>query len=89
MRTVLDDAQCALYLYGVKSIAAQLHAAMESKGWSVPQLLKESRLGCDRSSLQRKLTGEQKLSTNEAEALAKVLGCTLVWIPDTDAVRAS
>ena len=62
---------------------------MEAKEWSVPKLLKESRLDCDRSSLQRKLTGDQKLSTEEAEQLAEALGCTLVWVPDTDEARAS
>lgn len=62
---------------------------MEARGWSVPYLLRESGLSCDRSSLQRKLTGEQKLSTGEAETLAEVLGCALVWIPDSDEVHTS
>jgi len=62
---------------------------MKTKGWSVPRLLDESGLDCDRSSLQRKLSGDQKLSTEEAEKLAEVLGCTLVWVPDTDEARAS
>ena len=73
----------------VKTIAEQLHAAMESKEWSVPRLLKESGLQCDRSSLQRKLTGAQKLSTDEAERLAHTLGVTLVWVPDTDESKAA
>lgn len=73
----------------MKSIAAQIHAAMEAKGWSVPRLLQESGLTCDRSSLQRKLTGAQKLSTEEAERLAEVLGCTLAWVPDADEAKAS
>ena len=63
----------------------QLHAAMEAKGWSVPMLLKVSGLDCDRSSLQRKLTGAQKLSTDEAQRLAEVLECTLVWVPEDKA----
>ena len=62
---------------------------MEAREWSVPQLLKASGLKCDRSSLQRKLTGDQKLATEEAERLAEVLGCTLVWVPDTDEAKAS
>jgi len=63
---------------------------MRAKGWSVPQLLKASHLEIDRSSLQRKLKGEQILSTEEAEQLAAVLGCTLVWVPDEDdGARAS
>lgn len=65
----------------VKTIAAQLREAMEGKGWSVPDLLRKSRMRCDRSSLQRKLSGAQKLSTDEAQKLARVLGCTLLWDP--------
>lgn len=62
---------------------------MKAKNWTIPQLLKESGLDCDRSSLQRKLTGDQKLATEEAEQLAEALGCTLVWVPETDEARAS
>jgi ribosome-binding protein aMBF1 (putative translation factor) len=63
---------------------------MKAKGWSVPQLLKASRMKIDRSSLQRKLSGDQVLSTEEAQKLAEALGCTLVWVPDEDdEVRAS
>lgn len=69
----------------MKTLAEQLHAAMESKGWTVPSLLKASKLSCDRSSLQRKLTGLQKLSTEEAETIAKILDCTLVWVPEEKA----
>ena len=82
MRNMLDVSQCALYLGKVRTIAQQLHAAMEAKEWSVPRLLKESGLECDRTSLHRKLAGTQKLSTEEAQTLAEVLGCTLVWVPD-------
>lgn len=68
----------------MKTIAQQLHAAMEARGWSVPRLLKESRFDCDRTSLHRKLAGTQKLSTEEAQQLAEVLSCTLVWVPDDE-----
>lgn len=37
----------------------------------------------------RKLKGEQKLSTEEAQTLAGVLGCTLVWVPDDGEAQAS
>lgn len=57
---------------------------MREKRWSIPRLLRESGLKCDRSSLQRKLKGKQKLSTEETEALARTLGCTLAWIPDEE-----
>lgn len=89
MRNVLDVAQCTLYLLGVKTIAEQLRGALTARGWSVQKLLDESGLECDRSSLQRKLSGDQKLATDEAERLAEILGCTLVWVPSTDEARAS
>jgi hypothetical protein len=66
----------------MKALHEQLHDAMLKKEWSVPKLLDESGLECDRSSLQRKLTGLQKLSTEEAERLAEVLDCTLAWMPE-------
>jgi hypothetical protein len=66
----------------VKTLAEQLHAALKAKNWSVPQLLKAARWRIDRTSLQRKLSGTQKLSTEEAQELAEILGCTLVWVPD-------
>jgi len=66
----------------VRTIASQLRAALRARQWSVPRLLEESGLTCGRHSLLRKLAGAQKLSTEEAERLATVLGCTLVWLPD-------
>jgi hypothetical protein len=62
---------------------------MVAKGWSVPRLLLESRLKCDRTSLQRKLTNKQKLSTDEAQCLAETLECVLAWVPDLDEAKAS
>lgn len=66
----------------VKSLPHQLLDAMHARRWSVPRLLKESGLQCDRTSLLRKLKGEQKLSTDEAERLSQVLDCTLAWVPE-------
>lgn len=66
----------------MKSIARQLQEAMEAKGWSVPDLLEKSGLNCNRNSLYRKLADKQKLSTEEAQRLAEVLGCTLAYVPD-------
>lgn len=63
----------------MKTLAQQLHEAMVAKGWSVPDLLRKSRMRFDRTSLLRKLNGDQKLSTDEAQKLARVLGCALVW----------
>lgn len=82
MRTALDVAHCALYFAEVKSLPEQLRAALEVKGWTIPQLLEASGLDCDRTSLHRKLHGKQKLSTDEAQKLASLLGCTLAWVPE-------
>lgn len=71
----------------MKTLAEQLHAALKAKNWSVPQLLKATKWKIDRTSLQRKLSGDQKLSTEEAEEIAEILGCTLVWVPEEE--RAS
>lgn len=85
MRSALDVAQCALYFDGVKSLPEQLRAALAAKGWTIPQLLEASGLTCDRTSLYRKLHGKQKLSTDEAQTLASLLGCTLAWVPEENA----
>jgi hypothetical protein len=45
-------------------------------------------LDCDFTSLSRKLHGKQILTTAEAEALAKTLGVSIAWGPETKA-RAS
>jgi transcriptional regulator with XRE-family HTH domain len=48
--------------------------AMEAKGYTFKRLLEESGLGCDTSSLNRKLNGGQELSAEDGRALAVVLG---------------
>lgn len=58
----------------LSGVPAQFLAAMEARGWTVQQLLDESGLKCDRSSLQRKLKGEQGLSFDEIQALVDVFG---------------
>lgn len=73
---------CTVHVVTVKTLAEQLRVAMLAKKMSVPALLKESGLDCDRTSLQRKLSGDQKLFTEEAEKLAAVLDCTLVFVPE-------
>lgn len=82
MRNMLDVAHCALYILGVKTIAEQLHAAMRAKGWSVPRLLSESGLPCDRTSLQRKLRGKQSLDAKEIQALVDALDATVAAVPE-------
>jgi hypothetical protein len=62
-----------------------LRDGMRKKNWTVGELLKRSRLTCNRSSLQRKLFGYkrgrkrvfQPITTEEYEALALVLGLRL------------
>lgn len=58
----------------MKPIAQQIRDAFEATGWSVQDLLDRSRLDLDRSSLARKLSGDLKMKTTEAETLARVLG---------------
>lgn len=43
------------------------------------RLLEASGLTCDRSSLDRKLRGEQSLRSEECEALATALSTTIIW----------
>ena len=81
----LDVARSTLYKHSVKTLAEQLLVAFKAKEWSVPELLRRSKLECDRTSLYRKLHGQQKLSTEECERLAEVLGITIAWAPDDEA----
>lgn len=82
MCNALDVAHCALYMWVVPTLSEQLRAAARSKGWTMDKLLRESGLRCVRSSLNRKLNGLQKLSTEECEALASVLGVTVAFTPE-------
>lgn len=66
------------------TIPEQLLAALKRSGWSVPDLLEKSGLATDRTGLWRKLHGKQRLSFEEAGALAETfrkhaVPCTLVW----------
>lgn len=65
----------------MRTIAEQIRDAFESAGISVADLLALSGLDLDRSSLQRKLTGDSPMKTSEAEALANALRISLVWPP--------
>jgi transcriptional regulator with XRE-family HTH domain len=58
----------------MKPIAEQLREAFEASGWSVRELLDKSGLSIDRSSLSRKLSGQLRTKTEEAEAIARALG---------------
>lgn len=63
------------------SLIEQVRAAQRRQGWSVQRLLDASRLPIERSSLQRKLSGEVPTTTSECQALASALGLNLAWIP--------
>lgn len=65
----------------VQTLTEQLHVAFKSSGMSVAELLAKSKLDLDRSSLSRKLHGEQPMRTDEAQVLASVLDATITWPP--------
>lgn len=67
------------------TIPEQILTAMKTRKWSVRQLLVESKLKCDRSSLQRKLKGEQPLDPPEIQALVDALGITVAVVPSEKA----
>lgn len=60
-------------------LVEQIRTAQLERGWSVQQLLDKSGLQLDRSTLQRKLTGEVPATDAECEALAKALKTQLVY----------
>jgi transcriptional regulator with XRE-family HTH domain len=63
----------------VQSLVEQVRAAQKRKRMSVQQLLEESGLDLERSTLSRKLRGETPATTKEIEALARALKIELVW----------
>lgn len=65
----------------MRSITEQLAEARKRSGLSVAKLLTKSGLQLERSTLQRKLSGDRPLHTDEAESLARAMGVTLAWIP--------
>lgn len=65
----------------VRTLTEQLNEAFERSGWSVAELLEKSNFDIDRSSLSRKLKGELRMNTDEAEVLATVLQTTIAWPP--------
>lgn len=73
----------------MKSLAEQLSAAFKAKGWTLEKLSVESGLDCSRWSLMRKLRGDQRLFTDECQALAQALGVTIAWAPAESKRRAS
>ena len=48
---------------------------------TVVELLAKSGLDIERGTLARKLTGEYKMRTTEAEILANALSVAIAWIP--------
>lgn len=77
MSTCLTCALSTQYNIAV-TIPEQLLQAMKNRGWTVGQLHKQSRIKCDRSSLQRKLHGQQGLKTEEIQKLVNALGVAVM-----------
>lgn len=69
------------------TIASQLRDAKLEGGWQLEELRDAAGLGCTADSLCRKLAGKQILTTSEAEALARAMGCELAWTPPRRARR--
>lgn len=65
----------------MKTLAEQLNTAFRAKGWTLEHLITESGMDLSRWSMMRKLRGSQKLTTEECEKLATVLGVTVAWTP--------
>lgn len=57
---------------------------MKQRKWSVKKLLDESGLDMDRTSLQRKLHGEQPLYDHELQALVDALQTTVAAVPSRE-----
>jgi transcriptional regulator with XRE-family HTH domain len=60
-------------------LVEQIRRAQLERGWSVQQLLAQSGLQLERSTLNRKLLGDTPTTDAECEALAKALGIQLSW----------
>ena len=59
----------------------QLHAAWLKTGWSAVELLRRTKLDCDRTSMGRKIRGQQSVSASELDAIASALGYELIARP--------
>jgi ribosome-binding protein aMBF1 (putative translation factor) len=70
-------------------LVEQIRTAQRERSWSTQQLLNESGLDLDRSTLHRKLAGEVPCTDAECEALARALSITLVWPKAPDAGAAA
>ncbi len=69
-------------MYAMVDLRDELRAAMAEKGYTYAQLLAESGIDCDISSLNRKLNGGQGLEAKEGLALARVLGVRVAAVDD-------
>jgi hypothetical protein len=67
------------------TLVEQLNAAFVRSKLSVAELLSRTELDLDRSSLHRKLRGELRMNTEEAERIATVLGVTIAFAPERPA----
>jgi lambda repressor-like predicted transcriptional regulator len=60
-------------------IRAQLHAAWKASG--IPIRIISDKTDIDRSTVHKVLSGAYAMTTIQAEKIAKVLKCTIVWAP--------
>ncbi len=80
----------------MRTIVEQLREAYEkahdASRMTMDDLLEKSGLDIDRSSLRRKLLDVKDpipMKTEEAEAIARALDHTLVWVPEEPPARKS
>lgn len=66
-----------------------LRTAQTEKSWSVQKLLTESGLDLERSTLQRKLSGNVGITFPEYAALSKALDVVLEWPKGKRRTRAA
>ena len=69
----------------MRALHEQLRDAWEKSELTLDELAEQAGMKQSQGSISRKLNGKQKLFTDEAEALARVLGVTLVWVPEGSA----
>lgn len=61
------------------TIREQLHAARKTSG--IPLRVISEKTGMDPSTVQKVLSGAYAMTTIQAEKIAQVLKCTIVWAP--------
>lgn len=65
----------------MRTVPEQLERARVRRKLSVAELLRRSKLTIDRTSLTRKLKGQQRMYVDEAQVLSNVMVARLTWAP--------